>query len=104
MSIATIDIQPRVQKVEFTRELLTVYIEDGRVVSVPTKWYPRLLNATPEEKNDWRVFQDSDGRDIIFWESLDELIPVIALLTGVPSRESKRSFERWLAERKLKHE
>ena len=74
MSIATIDVQPRVRKVEFTRDLLTVYIEDGRVVSVPIKWYPRLFNATTEEKNDWRVFQDSDGRDIIFWESLDELI------------------------------
>jgi len=103
MSIATIDIQPRVQKVEFTRDLLTVYIEDGRVVSVPVKWYPRLLNATPQEKNDWRVFQDSGGRDIIFWESLDELIPVIALLTGAPSRESQRSLERWLAERKARN-
>ena len=103
MSIATIDVQPRVQKVDFTRDLLTVYIEDGRVVSVPIKWYPRLSNATPDEKNNWRVFQDSDGRDIIFWEMLDELIPVVALLTGAPSRESKRSLERWLSERKAKN-
>ena len=47
------------------------------------------------------VFEDSEGRDIIFWERLDELIPVIALLTGAPSRESKRSVEKWLATRKV---
>jgi hypothetical protein len=41
----------------------------------------------------------SDGRDIIFWEDLDELIPAVSLLAGVPSRESRRSFERWLASR-----
>ncbi len=103
MSIATIDVQPRVRKVEFSDKMFTVFIEDGRVVSVPIQWYPRLLNATAEEKNNWRVFQDSNGRDIIFWESLDELVPVVALLTGVPSRESKRSLERWLSERKTIH-
>jgi hypothetical protein len=102
MSIATIDVQPRVQKIEFSHDLLTVYIEDGRVVSAPLKWYPRLLHATTKEKSDWRVIEDSDGRDIIFWQSLDELIPVIALLAGVTSRKSKRSLERWLSERKSK--
>ena len=99
MSIVTIEIQPRVQNVEFTDDLLTVLIQDGRIVSVPLKWYPRLLHATAKEKSDWRVFQDSDGRDIIFLEGLDELIPVIALLAGVPSRESDRSLNRWLSER-----
>ncbi len=103
MSIATIDVQPRVRNVEFSDKMFTVLIEDGRVVSVPIQWFPRLLNATAEEKNNWRVFQDSNGRDIIFWESLDELVPVVALLTGVPSRESKRSLERWLSERKTIH-
>src|ERR671933_986435 len=86
MSIATIEIQPRVEDVEFTDDRLSVRIQDGRIVSVPLTWYPRLLHATAEEKTNWRVFEDSDGRDIIFWEALDELIPVIALLMGVPSR------------------
>ena len=99
MSIATIDVQPRVHNVRFTDDLLTVHIEDGRVVSAPLSWYPRLVHATPDERNDWRMFEDSDGRDIIFWERLDELIPVVALLAGVPSRESKRSLEHWLSER-----
>ncbi|MFQ5616271.1 MAG: DUF2442 domain-containing protein, partial [Anaerolineales bacterium] len=57
------------------------------------------LHATRREQNDWRVFEDAEGRDIVFWESVDELIPVVALLAAVPSRESKRSFDRWLASR-----
>ncbi len=99
MSIATIDVQPRVNEVKFIGDKLSVALEDGRVVLVPLAWYPRLVHATEAERNDWRVFEDTDGRDIIFWEQLDELIPVVALLAGVPSRESKRSFARWLASR-----
>jgi len=99
MSIATIDIQPRVHIVEFRAEMLSVHLVDGRVVLVPLEWYPRLLHATEAERQSWRVFEDSDQRDIIFWDQVDEFIPVIALLTGVPSRESQRSFEHWLAGR-----
>jgi|GEM_PF-1964385 hypothetical protein len=100
MSIATIEIQPRVINVDFTNDMLSVTIEDGRIIFAPLKWYPRLFDATDVERNDWRVFEDSDGRDIIFWERLDELIPVIALIAGTPSRESARSFERWRAARR----
>ena len=97
MSIATIEIQPRVEVVEFADGMLSVRLVDGRIVLVPLEWYPRLHHASADERQSWRVFEDSDGRDIIFWEQLDELIPVIALLAGVPSRESRRSLEQWLA-------
>lgn len=100
MNTVTINAQPRVSDVEFVDDKLSVSIEDGRIVLVPIAWYPRLLHATAEERSDWRVFEDSDGRDIIFWEQLDELIPVIALIVGAPSRESERSLERWLDSRK----
>ena len=100
MSIATIEIQPRVTTVEFADNKLVVSIEDGRVVLAPLAWYPRLLHATPTEQRGWRVFEDTDGRDVIFWEQLDELIPVVALLSGIPSRESSRSLNRWLAVRR----
>jgi len=103
MSIATIDIQPRVAQVTFTDDKLSVTIADGRVVQVPLEWYPRLLHASALERKGWRIFEDSDGRDIIFWEHLDELIPAIALLAGVPSRESTRSIERWLTSRTAAH-
>jgi hypothetical protein len=101
MSIATIEIQPRVKAVTFIDDQLSVEIADGRTVFAPLTWYPRLQYATKAEREDWVVFEDSEGRDIIFWERLDELIPVIALLTGAPSRESKRSVEKWLATRKV---
>lgn len=97
--IANMDVQPRVVGVEIRDETLAVAIADGRTLLVPLSWYPRLQHATPNELENWTVFEDSDGRDILFWEELDELIPLIALVVGVPSRESARSFERWLAER-----
>ncbi len=99
MSIATIEIQPRVAHVSFGRDKLSVEISDGRTVSVPLEWYPRLRHATAAERADWHVMEDSDGRDIIFWEQLDEMIPVVALLSGIKSRESQRSLDRWLADR-----
>ena len=99
MSTVTIDIQPRVAAVAIADDRLAVTLEDGRTVLAPLAWYPRLQHATPDERQDWRVFEDTDGRDVIFWEQIDELIPVVALLAGVPSRESTRSFERWLAAR-----
>ncbi len=99
MSIATIEIQPRVVSVSLTAEMLTVVIQDGRIVSIPLEWYPRLQYATEAERADWRVFEDADGRDIIFWEGVDEFIPLIALLAGVPSRESAQSLEKWLEAR-----
>ena len=98
--MATIDIQPRVAAVAIADDKLAVTLEDGRTVLAPLAWYPRLQHATPDERQDWRVFEDTDGRDVIFWEQIDELIPVVALLAGVPSRESTRSFERWLAARR----
>lgn len=101
MSIATIEIQPRIADVEFSNDSFSVHLQDGRVVAAPLAWYPRLLYATIEERNHWRIFQDTDERDIIFWESLDEMIPVIALLTGTPSKESKRSLEQWRKARNI---
>ena len=88
-----------VKDIFFAGTILRIEFQSRRIVSVPLAWYPRLHHATTQERNNWRVFQDTDERDIIFWESLNELIPVIALLTGTPSRESKRSLEKWLAER-----
>lgn len=90
-----------VKTVKFIDDKLAVEIADGRTFLVPLAWYPRLQHATKAEREDWSIFEDSEGRDIIFWEQLDELIPAIALLAGAPSRESKRSVEKWLATRKI---
>jgi hypothetical protein len=101
MSTATIEIQPRVSDVGFTDDdMLSVHLVDGRVVLVPLEWYPRLAHASDQERRDWRVFEDSDERDIVFWESLDELVPAIALLTGVPvASQRARSKDGWPIEK-----
>jgi len=75
---------------------LTVDLIDGRTISVPLAWYPRLLHGTPEERNNWRFIGDKEG---IHWSDLDEDISVENLLFGKPSGESQHSFERWLDQR-----
>jgi hypothetical protein len=77
-------------------DTLTVDLIDGRTISVPLAWYPRLLHGTPKERNNWRIIGDREG---INWSDLDEDISVENLLSGKPSGESQRSFMRWLDER-----
>ena len=74
-------------------ESLTAELADGRVVSAPLSWYPRLVHATQDERDNWQL--EGDG-DAIRWPDLDEDILVEALLVGWPSRESEKSFNRWL--------
>lgn len=99
MSIATIDVQPRVKTVHFNNQMFSATLQDGRILSIPMNWYPRLEQASEEELGNWIIFEDTHKRDIIFWEDIDEMIPVIALLDGTPSRESQQSFARWLERR-----
>ena len=77
-------------------ETLTVQLTDGRAISVPVAWYPRLLHATPEERNSWRLIGNGSG---IHWPDLDEDISVENLLAGKGSGESQASLKRWLQQR-----
>jgi hypothetical protein len=88
---------PNARSVIITDDTLTVELDDGRTVSVPTAWYPRLLNASKEERENWRLIGKGRG---IHWEAIDEDISVEALLAGRPSGESQSSFKRWLESRK----
>ena len=88
---------PRVVTVSVTDDTLTVELSDGRTVSVPTAWYPRLVHATAEERQNWRLIGNGHG---IHWESLDEDISVENLLAGRPSVERQESFKQWLDKRK----
>lgn len=93
-----IEIQAaRAQNVAVTDDTLIVDLVDGRTISVPLAWYPRLLYGRPEERNNWRLIGDKEG---INWPDLDEDISVDNLLFGKPSGESQRSFKKWLEERK----
>ncbi len=80
-----------------TDNSLTVELVDGRTVSVPTTWYPRLFHASDEERHNWRLIGKGRG---IHWESIDEDISIEALLAGRPSGETQSSFKKWLESRK----
>ena len=83
-------------EVSTTDDTLTVDLADGRTLSVPLAWYPRLLHGTPEERRNWRLIGDGAG---IHWPDLDEDIGVEGLLLGKQSGESQRSLQRWLETR-----
>ena len=76
-----------------TDDSLTVELSDGRTISVPLAWYPRLTHATGDERSRWRLIGRGEG---IHWSDLDEDISVEGLLAGRPSGESQRSLKRWL--------
>lgn len=100
MSISAVEITvPAAQSVKITDDSLTVDLSDGRTISVPLAWFPRLLHATKEERNNWRLIGKGHG---IHWELIDEDISVEGLLAGRPSGESQLSFSRWLEERRLR--
>lgn len=84
------------QDVKVTRDALRVDLSDGRTISVPLTWYPRLLHASPDERNNWRLIGKGRG---IHWESLDEDISVDGLLAGQTSGESQKSLKKWLERR-----
>jgi Protein of unknown function (DUF2442) len=77
-------------------DALMVDLSDGRTVSVPLAWYPRLLHGTTPERGDHQLIGEGLG---IHWPQLDEDISVEGILAGRRSHESKDSFEQWLAAR-----
>jgi hypothetical protein len=85
--------------VEVTDESLTVELEDGRTLSVPLAWFPRLLHGTAKERANWELIGKGQG---IHWEDLDEDISVEGLLAGRHSGESQSSLKRWLEARSRK--
>lgn len=84
-------------QVDVTDDALTVELSDGRTISAPLGWYPRLAHATSDERNRWRLLAGGTG---IHWPDLDEDISVENLLVGQPSGESQQSFQRWLDQRR----
>ena len=81
------------ERVTVTDGMLTADLADGRIVSAPLAWYPRLQHGTAEERTHWRLIGGGEG---INWPDLDEDIRVANLLAGQPSGESQKSLQRWL--------
>ena len=87
---------PLVHDVRVSQAALEVRLDDGRVLSVPLAWYPRLAHGSSSERRQWRIIGGGIG---IHWPALDEDISVAGLLAGLPSGESATSLNRWLAAR-----
>ena len=84
---------------EVTNDSLDVELADGRSISVPLAWYPRLIHATADERAHFRFIGGGEG---IHWPDLDEDISVEGIVAGRPSGESQRSLQRWLESRTTK--
>ena len=94
MTTSKVEIKvPDVVEVEVTDDALIVELNDGRAISAPLAWFPRLLHATPKERGSWRLIGRGQG---IHWEDLVEAISVEGLLAGRVSGESQASFKRWM--------
>ena len=88
MGILAIRADERVQNVSFTEDTISVDLMDGRIITVPLVWYPRLLEATPEQREKWQVGGGGYG---IHWEEIDEDLSTEGLLRGAPAPH--RSFQ-----------
>ena len=97
MNSSTVETQvPTATRAQLSDDTLSVDLSDGRTISVPVAWYPRLSHGTSEERNHWRLIGNGRG---IHWPDVDEDISVENLLEGQPSGESQTSFKRWLHQR-----
>lgn len=85
------------QSLNLSNDALVVELADGRTITVPLAWFPRLAYGTRTERANWRLIGNGEG---IHWPDLDEDISVESLLAGRRSGESQESLRRWLKRRK----
>jgi hypothetical protein len=88
MPTTAVELHPLAVKVAVTESELVVELIDGRTISVPLVWFPRLLHASESARGNWRLLGDGEG---IHWPEVDEDLSVRGLLLGVPSAEYQRS-------------
>lgn len=84
MHTSEFDPRIRARDVAISEEEISVGLADGRTISVPLEWYPRLHRASPAQRARWRLIGQGDG---IHWPDIDEDISPIGLLEGCPSVE-----------------
>jgi hypothetical protein len=82
MSFSASAADERVLDVAFSDDALSVALRDGRVIAVPLVWYPRLLDATPAQRRNWKIAGGGYG---IRWPDLDEDLSTEGLLRGAPA-------------------
>ena len=82
MGTLALNADERVETVEFSEEFLIVGLKDGRRISVPLEWYPRLARASKDELSGWELCAAGYG---IHWPALDEDLSTEGLLRGAPA-------------------
>ena len=90
MGTTALKADERVESVEIDQQHLTVGLMDGRRISVPLEWYPRLANADPQQLERWEICGAGFG---LHWEGLDEDISTEGLLRGAPAPKGKASAD-----------
>ena len=90
---------PTAENVDVSVDTLSVELSDGRTISAPLAWYPRLLHGSAKERGNWRLIGRGQG---IHWKDLDEDVSVDGLLAGRTSGESQASFKKWLEARRVR--
>ena len=97
MNSSTVETQvPSAVQLRIDDDTLSVELSDGRTISAPLAWFPRLARGTVQERNTWRLTAGGRG---VHWPELDEDVSVENLLAGKPSGESQTSFKKWLDQR-----
>jgi hypothetical protein len=82
--------------IKVSEDALVAELADGRTITVPIAWFPRLAHGTPAERDNWRLIAGGEG---IHWPELDEDVSVSSLLAGRRSGETQESLRRWLLKR-----
>ena len=87
MSTLAVDVVPRAREVQVTEDEIIVQLQDGRTVTVPLTWFPKLLHATADQRKQWELLGDGEG---IHWPSVDEDLSVAGMLRGTPAPKPAR--------------
>ena len=90
MGILAVAADERVRDVRVSKHTLSVDLRDGRTITVPLSWYPRLFHATPKQRAKWKVGGAGYG---IHWPDIDEDISTEGLLRGAPAPGALRSSQ-----------
>lgn len=90
--------KPVATAVDVTDDTISVELSDGRSISVPLSWYPRLEHATSKERKNWKLLGSGSG---IHWPEVDEDVSVASIVAGKPSNESQASLRKWLDSRSV---
>jgi Protein of unknown function (DUF2442) len=81
MNSSSVEIRPKAREVSIDEDELTVLLADGRKISVPLVWFPRLLHATADQRRNFELLGDGEG---IHWPDIDEDLSVAGLLRATP--------------------